>query len=116
MRNITLHLKDIIKFMDRAQNHVDSMDRESFLNDFKTGDAVIRCIEVIGEATKNVPESVRAQYPLIPWRDMAGMRDKLIHGYFAVDMENVWLAVTEDIPRLKPQIQEVLADVENSVQ
>jgi len=86
------------------------MDFDQFQRDNKTCDAVVRCIEVIGEATKNVPDEIRSKYPSIPWRDMAGMRDKIIHGYFTVDFEEVWLVVKEEIPRLKPLIKEVLKE------
>ncbi|NKQ38238.1 MAG: DUF86 domain-containing protein [Methanosarcinales archaeon] len=66
----------------------------------------------MGEATKNIPDDIRSKYPSIPWRDIAGMRDKIIHGYFIVDFEEVWLAVKEDIPKLKPLIRKVLEDLE----
>ncbi len=111
-RSAKLYINDIVEYMERAEEHVRGVSRDEFLKDRKTGDAVIRCIEVIGEATKNIPEEIRNRYPDIPWRDMAGMRDKIIHGYFIVDFEEVWLAVKEDIPRLKPMIKKVLEDLE----
>ncbi|MCL0034737.1 DUF86 domain-containing protein [Dehalococcoidia bacterium] len=111
-RSIKLYIKDIVEYMERAEEHVKGLNHNQFLKDRKTGDAVIRCIEVIGEATKNIPDSIRNKYPSIPWRDMAGMRDKIIHGYFIVDFENVWLVVKEEIPKLKPLIKKVLEDLE----
>ena len=111
-RSVQLHLKDILEYMKRAEEHVRSISFEEFLKDNKTCDAVIRCIEVIGEAAKNIPDDIRDKYPFIPWRDMAGMRDKIIHGYFTVDFENVWLVVKEEIPKLKPMITRVLEDLE----
>ncbi|MHA1401860.1 MAG: HepT-like ribonuclease domain-containing protein [Candidatus Heimdallarchaeaceae archaeon] len=110
-RKISLYLKDIIEYMERAEKHIEKLKKEEFLQDNKTCDAAIRCIEVIGEATKNVPDNIRNKYPAIPWRDMAGMRDKIIHSYFVVDFENVWLVVKEEIPTLKPMIQKVLEDL-----
>ena len=69
---------------------------------------MIRKIEVIGEAVKNIPTTFRNKYPNTPWKGIAGMRDKLIHHYFEVDLNRVWIAVTEEIPALKKQIQEIL--------
>ena len=72
----------------------------------------MRAIEVIGEAAKNIPDSIRSKYPAVPWKEMAGMRDKVIHSYFGVDREAVWLVVKERIPSLKPLIVEILRDLE----
>lgn len=74
---------------------------------------MLRSIEVIGEATKNVPDNVRAQYPQVPWKEMAGMRDKVIHSYFDVDKEIVWLVVKERIPALRPFVEQILRDLED---
>ena len=111
-RRVGLYIKDIVEYMERAEEHVKVLSHEQFLNDRKTCDAVIRCIEVMGEATKNIPDDIRSKYPSIPWRDIAGMSDKPITGYFIVDSEEVWLAVKEDIPKLKPLIRDVLEDLE----
>jgi uncharacterized protein with HEPN domain len=111
-RSIELYIHDILEYMERAETHVKGLSLEEFFQDNKTCDAVIRCIEVIGEATKNVSDDIRKKYPSIPWCDMAGMRDKIIHGYFIVDFENVWLVVKEEIPKLKPMIMKVLDDLE----
>ncbi len=114
-RNAMLYISDILKYMERAESHIKSLGFEEFLKEEKTCDAVIRCIEVIGEATKNIPDEIRSKYHFIPWRDMAGMRDKIIHAYFTVDFETVWLVVKEEIPRLKPMIKRVSEDLENEL-
>ena len=111
-RNTKLYINDIFEYMERAAEHVKGFNFEQFSEDKKTFDAVIRCIEIIGEATKNVPEEIRERYSDIPWRDMSGMRDKIIHSYFTVNLEQVWLVITEDIPELKPLIKKVLEDLE----
>lgn len=115
-RSVEIYIKDIIEYMERAENHIKNFQLDQFLKDDKTCDAVIRCIEVIGEATKNIPEEIRISNPSISWRDLAGMRDKIIHSYFTVDFETVWLVVKEDIPRLKPMVKKVLEKMEETEQ
>mgnify|MGYP001606765310 FL=1 len=88
------------------------MSSAQFAADKKTIYAVIRALEVIGEAAKNVPEAIRSGYPEIPWKEMAGMRDKLIHFYVGVDREAVWLVVHERIPWLKPVMERILRHLE----
>ena len=84
------------------------MSCEEFSMDDKTVFAVVRALEIIGEATKQIPDDVRKQNKDIPWKDMAGMRDILIHDYFGVDPETVWLTATKKIPDVQPLIQTLL--------
>ncbi len=111
-RDVIIYLKDILDYMDRAIQYLNEYEFNDFISDNKTCDAVLRCIEVIGEATKKIPDDLRESYPDIPWRDMAGMRDKVIHSYFTVDYKMVWLTITEDIPRMMPEIKKVIDDLE----
>ena len=111
-RNIAIYLQDIVDNMENAEGFVQNMTLEQFAQDLKTSYAVVRCIEIIGEAAKNIPRSIRQQYPAIPWKEIAGMRDKVIHFYFGVQPEKVWLVVKEHIPRLRPLLQEVLQDLQ----
>jgi len=83
------------------------MSYEDFLDDRKTQDAVIRNIEIIGEATKNLSNDLQDSYSEIPWRDMAGMRDKLIHHYFGVDNRLVWSAAHKELPDILPSLQAI---------
>ena len=110
-RSVLLYIKDIIDYMERAESYLQNLTYEQFINDEKTCDAIIRCIEIIGEATKNIPNEIKEKYPLVPWRDISGMRDKIIHSYFSVDFEEVWLTVKEDISKLKPLIKIILEDL-----
>jgi uncharacterized protein with HEPN domain len=88
-RNIVIYIKDIFENMEKAEKFIRDITYKEFINDEKTGYAVIRCIEIMGEAAKYVPENIRQKYPQIPWRDIAGMRDKVIHFYFGVNLEKV---------------------------
>ncbi|MDA8389109.1 MAG: DUF86 domain-containing protein [Nitrospiraceae bacterium] len=97
--------------MEKAETFIGEMSQQDFCLDQKTNFAVVRCLEIIGEATKNIPDAVREKYKDIPWRDMAGMRDKVSHFYFGINFNKVWLAVKKDIPILKPKIKQVLADL-----
>jgi uncharacterized protein with HEPN domain len=103
-------VEDILDAMDKAEILVDGFSYSEFETDFRTNYAVVRALEIIGEAAKRLPTSLREQYPKIPWRGMAGMRDRIIHGYDTVDLQIVWDVVKKDIPEIKPQIQQILAD------
>lgn len=75
-------------------------------------DGVIRQLEIIGEAVRHLSNSLRIKYPHVPWRDIAGTRDKLIHDYFGIDLEKVWVMVQEDIPTLKIEVEKILNDLD----
>ena len=89
------------------------MDFDQFKVDDKTTSAVIRKLEIIGEATKNIPKSITKKYPTVPWKEMAGMRDKLIHFYFGVNLKLVWQTVKHRIPQVKPTIKQLLDELDN---
>ena len=100
-RNINLFIEDIIISIKNIENFTANITEDQFEDDVMKQDAVIRRLEIIGEAAKKVPQNFRDKYPDIEWRKIAGLRDVLIHGYFGVDIEKIWLIVKKDIPKLK---------------
>ena len=102
------YLKDISNSIISIENFVKGVNYEQFKKDDKTSSAVIRKLEIIGEATKYIPDDIRRMYSQIPWKEMAGMRDKLIHAYSEVDFKLVWMTVKQRIPELKPIIKQML--------
>jgi uncharacterized protein with HEPN domain len=100
-RNSLLYLQDILSAIERIENFTINYDYTLFRSDEKTSSAVIRQLEIIGEAVKRIPDEMTRDYQQIPWKQVAGMRDRLIHFYFGVDYEIIWKTIKERIPEFK---------------
>lgn len=98
------YLEHIRESIERIQKYTNGMSEQEFKVNELVQDAVIRQLQIIGEAAKKLSDDVRAEYPNVQWKDIAGMRDKLIHNYFGVDLGAVWETVARDIPQLKRAI------------
>ncbi len=109
-REYRLFLKDIIEACRHIQEFTEGMNFEEFVGDEKTSSAVIRKIEIIGEAAKNIPDTVKTH---VLWREMAGMRDILIHGYFKINYNLVWGTIETDIPIFISLVSQMLDDLES---
>lgn len=102
-----LYLEDILTAIDRINEYTNSLSKKNFIQDQKTIDAVVRNLEIIGEAAKNMPEEFKKAHNTLPWSEMISMRNKVIHEYFGVDEEILWQTIQEDLPQLKELIRDL---------
>jgi len=103
-------LADVLERIERIERHIAGMERDTFLSDEKTTDAVVRSLEVIGEAANRLPPDFREQHAEIPWGRIVGLRNRVIHAYFEVDLELVWEIVGGELRDLKSQVTSLLKD------
>ena len=108
MKNHLIYLRHILDAINQIESYTDNLKYEKFMADRLYQDAIIRELEIIGEAVRKVHRKITDKYGDIPWKKMAGMRDKLIHNYFGVDLDAVWDTVKEDIPELKEKIENII--------
>jgi uncharacterized protein with HEPN domain len=106
------YLHDILDAVNDVASFVEGMSFEQFAKDRKTLNAVVRSIEIIGEAAKNIPVDMREKHGNLPWKKMTGMRDKVIHAYFGVNTKTLWNTVKNDLPPLRQLVQKMLTDIE----
>lgn len=110
-RDELAYLRHILDAIAKASSYVQNVDEKAFYATSLIQDGVIRQIEIIGEAARYLSPEFRRKYPQIPWSDISGMRNKLIHGYFGVDLERVWITIIDDLPVLRDQVQKILDEM-----
>ena len=114
-RDIRLYLDDILEAIRKIEKYVEGMDFEQFRKDEKTGDAVIRNFSVIGEAVKHIPPIIRKKHPDIPWKIIAGMRDKLVHEYFGIRYDVVWETIELRLTSFKVAVMKILDQMDKEM-
>ena len=110
-RSYLLYLEDILNAMNKIEDYSRGIEYNDFVKNTMLNEAVIRNLEIIGEASKNIPRNLRKQYPNIPWKRMIGLRNIMIHEYFGVDLKIVWTIVTKNISETKPMIEEMIKQI-----
>jgi uncharacterized protein with HEPN domain len=104
-RDSDLLIEDILAAIRKIERYTSGMDQAVFRKDEKTIDAVVRNLEIVGEASRQLPEDFLGRYPEVPWRQITGLRNRIVHEYFGLDLELIWQVVLHDLPQLKAQLE-----------
>ncbi|MDQ1326723.1 MAG: hypothetical protein QG641_3 [Candidatus Poribacteria bacterium] len=110
-KDYLVYISDIINTIMDIEDFINDIAYDEFINDKKTIFAVERGIEIIGEATKRIPNSIKNKYPEIPWKDMAGIRDKVSHDYNGIDLVIIWKTIQQNLPELKAMLSDMIAEL-----
>ncbi|MBO8180691.1 MAG: DUF86 domain-containing protein [Archaeoglobus sp.] len=112
-RSVKLFIQDMLEAIEKIERYTESIkDPEEFKRNNMVADAVLRNLEIIGEAARNIPEEIRTKYSEIPWNRVVGLRNIVVHGYFVVDLDIIWVIIKEQLPELKDVLFRMLEDLE----
>jgi hypothetical protein len=106
-RDPDLLIEDMLAAIRKIERYIEGMEQGQFRQDEKTVDAVARNLEILGEATRQIPEDFMARFPDVPWRQMAGLRNRIVHDYFGLDLEIIWQIIRHNLPTLRAQLEDL---------
>ena len=107
-RPVDLLIEDVWEAMEKIERYVSGLDHDAFVKDEKTVDSVVRNLEIIGEATNRLPADFKAKHPQIEWHKIVGLRHRIVHDYFGIDLEIIWEITQKDLPELKSKLAQIL--------
>ena len=112
-RRLRLFIEDILESIKLIEKYIKNISKENLDNNQKLKDSIVRRLEIIGEAVKNIPDNFRKKYPEVPWKKIAGLRDIIIHTYFSLDLDITWDIIKKDLPDLKEKMLKIRTELEH---
>lgn len=113
-RDWKLYVEDVLECIKKVEKYTGDMDFTLFKKDDKTVDAVIKNLETIGEAAGHIPDDIKARHKDIPWKEIVGLRNRIVHGYFNIDLKIIWGVIKQELPTLKIQLENILKEEHNN--